>query len=168
MFEVNEYVFYGSEGICRIDDIVSSPFSDVKTDAKYYVLHSTHGGNSTAYVPLEGAGNLLRPVMTKNDIDMLMSKVAGITLFEECNLKQLKEKYSTALRSGDPCEWVRVIRTVTNRIVNGRDGGKKVSDAERSFSDNAKKFLYKEIATVLGIDENGVPEYIEKCCGETL
>ncbi|MBQ8207903.1 MAG: CarD family transcriptional regulator [Clostridia bacterium] len=160
MFEVNEYVFYGSEGICRIDDIVSSPFSDVKIDVKYYVLHSAHGGNSTAYVPVDGASALIRPVMSKGDIAALISKMNELPLFEECNLKQLKEKYSIAIRSGDPSEWVRIIKTVYDRTLNGRDGGKKVSDAERAYADNAKKYLYKEISTVLGIPTEDVERYI--------
>lgn len=160
MFEVNEYVFYGSEGICRIDDIVSSPFSDVKTDTKYYVLHSTHGGNSTAFVPVDGTGVLIRPIMSKGDIDSLLLKIDSLPLFEECNLKLLKEKYSLALRSGEPAEWVRVIKTVYDRTLNGREGGKKVSDAEREYAENAKKFLYKEMSTVLGIPVENVEKYI--------
>ena len=160
MFEINEYVFYGSEGICKIDDIVSSPFSDVKNDSKYYVLHSTHGGKSTAFVPLDGAERLIRSVMTKNDISLLISSMERIELFEECNLKQLKEKYQLAIRSGVPTEWVRVIKTVCDRVINGRDGGKKVSDAEKALADNAKKFLYKEISIVLGIPEESVEDYI--------
>lgn len=160
MFEVNEYVFYGSEGICRIDDIVSSPFSDVKTDMKYYVLHSTHGGNSTAFVPVEGAASLIRPVMSKGDISALMAKIDSLPLFEESNLKLLKEKYSVAIRSGDPGEWIRIIKTVYDRTINGRDGGKKVSDAEKAYAENAKKFLYKEMSTVLGIPTEDVERYI--------
>ncbi len=160
MFEVNEYVFYGSEGICRIDDIVDSPFSDVKTDVKYYVLHSTHGGNGTAYIPTEGASALLRPVMTKGDIEALLKDMASVPFFDECSLKLLKEKYGEAIRSGDPTAWIRVIKTVTDRTVNGRDGGKKVSDAEKSFSETAKRYLFKEIGIVLDISEEEVRKYI--------
>ncbi|MBR6603227.1 MAG: hypothetical protein IKK94_04345 [Clostridia bacterium] len=160
MFEVNEYVFYGSEGICKIDDIVSSPFSDVKSDTKYYVLHSLHGGNNTAYVPFDGASSLIRAVMTKADIDSLIAKIPSVELFEECPLKLLKEKYAISIRSGDPCEWVKVIKTVQNRTINGRDGGKKVSDAEKVYAENAKKFLYKEISIVLDIPCESVESYI--------
>ena len=162
MFEVNEYVFYGSEGICKIDDIVSSPFLDVNKDTKYYVLHSTHGGSNTAFVPVDSAANLIRRIMTKTDIDSLIAKMDGIQLFEETSLKLLKEKYNIAIRSGDPLEWVRVIKTVYDRTVNGREGGKKVSEAERAYADNAKKFLYKEISIVLGIPADNVENYINE------
>lgn len=161
MFEVNEYVFYGTEGICKIDDIVSSPFSDVKSDMKYYVLHSLHGGSNTAYVPFDGASSLIRAVMTKSEIDSLISKIPSIELFEECPLKLLKEKYAIAIRSGDPAEWVKVIKTVADRTINGRDGGKKVSDAEKVYAENAKRFLHKEISIVLGIPTEDVGKYIE-------
>lgn len=161
MFDIGQYVFYGSEGICKIDDIVSSPFSDVNKDIKYYVLHSTHGGNSTAYVPVDGAENLIRSAMSKNEISVLISKIPSIELFSETNLKLLKEQYSVALRSGDPMEWIRVIKTVSDRIINGRDGGKKVSEAEKSFADTAKKFLHKEISLAVNIPEDAVESYLE-------
>ncbi len=160
MFEVNEYVFYGSEGICKIDDIVSSPFSDVKSDMKYYVLHSLHGGNNTAYVPFDGASSLIRAVMTKAEIDLLIAKIPSIELFDECPLKLLKEKYAISIRSGDPCQWVKVIKTVHDRTVNGRDGGKKVSDAEKVYAENAKRFLHMELSIVLGIPCEDVENYI--------
>ena len=160
MFEVNEYVFYGSEGICKIDDIVSSPFSDVKSDMKYYVLHSLHGGSNTAYIPFDGASTLIRAVMTKAEIDSLIARIPSIELFEECPLKLLKEKYVLAIRSGDPFEWVRVIKTVYDRTINGRDGGKKVSDAEKALAENAKRFLHMEMSIVLGIPSEDVENYI--------
>ena len=168
MFEKSDYVFYASEGICRVDDVVSSPFTDIDPDAKYYVLHSTHGGSGTIFIPVERADTLIRAVMTKREISALISSIEGITLFEECPLKQLKEKYQIAIRSGVPSEWVRVIRTVDERSVNGRDGGKKVSDAERAIADNARKFLYKEISVVLNIPEEEAERYIAESSGVTV
>jgi len=160
MFEIGNYVFYGSEGVCRIDDIVSSPFSDAPDGVKYYVLHSAHGGGSTAYIPLDRAESLIRPLMSESDIALLMSKINGVILFEEINLKFLKEEYNVAIKSGNPLEWVRVIKTVEARTINGRENGKKVSDAERAYAENARRFLYKEMSIVLCIPEDKVEEYI--------
>ena len=160
MFDIKDYVFYSSEGICQIDDIVSSPFSDVKTDVKYYVLHSTHGGNNTAYVPVDRAESLVRRLMTKSETDALLDKIDGLQVFKEENLKLLKNTYIEAIRSGNPLEWVRVIKTVYGRTVNGRENGKKVSDAERALSESAERFLYKEISIILGISETEAGKYV--------
>lgn len=160
MFEINDFVFYGSEGVCRIDDIVSSPFSDVKTEGKYFVLHSLHGKTGTMFVPVAASDRLMRRIMSKSELGKLLSRMDSLPLIVESNLKQLKEKYSEAMRSGKPDEWVRVIKTVYDRTVNGRSNGRKVSDAERAFSENAKKYLYMEISTVLGIPEESVEKYI--------
>lgn len=162
MFDIKDYVFYSSEGICQIDDIVSSPFSDVKTDVKYYVLHSAHGGSNTAFVPVDRADSLIRRLVTKDEVETLVGKIDALSTFEEENLKQLKNKYTEAIRSGNPLEWIRVIKTVCYRTVNGRENGRKVSDAEKTFSDNAKKFLYKELSVVLGISEDGAEKYISE------
>lgn len=165
MFETGSYVFYGSEGVCRIDDIVDSPFSDAPNGVRYYVLHSAHGGGNTAYIPIDRAETLIRPLMSPSDVSELVSRISGISLFEEINLKLLKEKYNVAIKSGDPLEWVRVINTVKDRTLNGRENGKKVSDAERAYAENAKRFLYKEISIVLSIPEDKVEEYIADAVG---
>lgn len=160
MFEIKGYVFYGTEGICRVDDIVAAPFSGIDPNVKYYVLHSTHGGNNTSFVPVEGAESLMRRIMSEAELTTFIGKISSLTLFEEESLKQMKEKYNLALRSGDPLEWMRVIKTVNARMLDGREGGKKVSDAEVAISNNAKRYLYKEISIVLDIPEENVEKYI--------
>ena len=65
------------------------------------------------------------------------------------------------MRTGKPAEWVRVIKTVYDRVRNGRGNGRKVSDAEKAFSEDAKRYLYMEVSTVLGIPVESVSEYIQ-------
>lgn len=160
MFGKEEYVFYGSEGVCVIDDIVSSPFDDVKTDGEYYVLHSLHGSGGKMFIPVARAEALMRRLMSRAEIDSLIGDIDKLPLFSEDNLKALKDRYSEAMRTCRPAEWVRVIKTVYSRVLNGRGNGRKVSDAEKAFSENAKRYLYSEVSTVLGIPVESVADYI--------
>lgn len=160
MFGKNDYVFYGSEGVCRVEDIVTSPFSDVKTDGEYYVLRPVRETGGKMFVPTASAEGLMRHIMSREDVEALISQMDDLPLFREKDLKTLKERYSEAMRTCRPTEWVRVIRTVYDRVLNGRGNGKKVSDAEKAFSENAKKYLYMEISAVLGIPERDVEGYI--------
>ncbi len=161
MFGKEEYVFYGSEGVCVIDDIVSSPFDDVKTDEEYYVLHSLHGSGSKLFIPVARAEALMRRLMSRAEIDSLIGSIDNLPLFSENSLKALKDRYGEAMRTGKPAEWVRVIKTVYDRVRNGRGNGRKVSDAEKAFSEDAKRYLYMEVSTVLGIPVESVSEYIQ-------
>lgn len=168
MFEPKDFVFYGAEGVCQIDDIVTSPFTDMDTVDKYFVLHSMHNKKTgTMFIPVSKADSLMRKLMSKAEIGKLMREIKTLPLINADNLKRLKERYSEAMRSGRPDEWVRVIKTVYERTLNGRENGRKVSDAERSFSDSAKLFLYKEMSMVLGIPEESVENYINNQIGES-
>ena len=49
-YPINDTVFYGSEGVCRIVDIVKRRFQGQTEE--YYVLQPVYNENSTIYVPI--------------------------------------------------------------------------------------------------------------------
>lgn len=56
MYDIGDYVVYGHNGICRVEDITNPGFSGVDKDKKYYVLQplntkeSSICGGKTGYV----------------------------------------------------------------------------------------------------------------------
>ena len=69
-----EYVVYGTNGICLVEDIKMMRFAlDAEKDP-YCILKPASNGSSTIYVPLnnEKLMGKLRPIMTKEEIDSLL------------------------------------------------------------------------------------------------
>ena len=51
LFVIDEYVYYASEGVCRVADICLSPLKGMPADRLYYVLHPMRNNGGVLYVP---------------------------------------------------------------------------------------------------------------------
>lgn len=166
MFQTDEYVFYGSGGICRITDIKTAPLENMPADRQYYVMQSIHDSNGVMYIPVDSEQVFLRRLLNRDEARALLDQIPGVGVIEESNAKILRNKYTEAMRTHEPLEWVRVIKTVYRRSGEKMARAQRLSETERSFAENAKRFLYTELALALdlqGVDmEKYITEHIRK------
>ena len=59
-----------------------------------------------------------------------------------------------------PKEWIRIIKTVYKRTNADSLRPVRISDTERSFGENAKRYLYAELALAFGIEPVDVEAFI--------
>ena len=149
MFEVNDYVFYGSGGVCRVVDIKTAPLENMPKDREYYILRSMHDASGVAYIPIDSDGVFLRPLITREDAEDLLARCEQIECIDEPVAKQLRERYIEAMRTHRPEEWVRVIKTVNRRLRAPRPAARRISETERSLAENARRYLYTELSLVM-------------------
>ena len=168
MFQVNDYVYYASGGVCKVADICYAPLSGMPQDKQYYVLHSLHDVNGVMYVPVNSETVFLRALLTREEAEKLMRQIPTISAIDEPNAKLLRGKYTEAMRRHDPTEWVRVIKTVYGRIQHLAEHSKtqRISDTERAFAEDAKRYLYTELSLILDVPvrdmELYIKDYVEK------
>ena len=160
MFELNDYVFYGSGGVCKIVDIQAAPLEGMPKDKLYYILHSLHDKSSVMYIPVDSECVFLRRLVSREDAEALLETIPSVSVIEEPNAKLLREKYNFAMKEHMPLEWVRVIKTVYSRMNDPKMPSRKISETERSFADNAKKYLYTELSLVLETDAKQIEESV--------
>ncbi len=160
MFSTNDYVFYGSGGVCKIVDVQIAPLSGMPKDRQYYILHSVHDQNSVMYIPVDCEGVFLRRLMTHDEAETLVKQIPSIDTIRETNAKLLRDKYNELMKKHSPEEWVRVIKTVYHRMNEPRQTPRRISETERSYVDAAKKYLYTELSLVLDIPFTNVEQYI--------
>lgn len=161
MYQINDYVFYETGGICRIADIQYAPLQGMPADRQYYVMQSVHDANGVMYVPVDSDCVFIRRLLNRQEAEELLSAISSIEMIEEPNAKLLRAKYVEAMRTHAPLEWIRVIKTVHARIAalpNSRSA--RLSETERSFLENAKRYLYTELALALGKDTKDMENYI--------
>ena len=153
MFQIGDHVYYASGGVCYVADVCYAPLSGMKKDKQYYVLRSMHDGNSVMYVPVQSETVFLRALLAREAAESLLERIGEIEEIVEPNAKALKMKYIEAMRQHDPAEWVRVIKTVNGRIRKLAEHSKtqRISDTERSFAEDAKRYLYMELSLTLEV-----------------
>ncbi len=160
MFAINDYVFYESEGICKIDAILTSPLPGMPAEQQYYVVRSVHDENGLMYVPVDNDKIYLRPVLNRREAEQIMSQIPEAVPFEEENAKQLRNRFIEAMHTHEPMDWVRVIVTVRRRMNKKGKGSRRISETERSFYDSAKRYLLTELSMALDVTGNEVEEYL--------
>ena len=67
VYTLNEYVSYGTSGVCKIESLEQRSF-DGEHEESYYKLRPLDNSNSTFYVPIDRAAERLRPLLTKEQI----------------------------------------------------------------------------------------------------
>ena len=160
MFERDEYVFHESGGICRIADIQKAPLDNMPQDREYYVMKPVHDPNSVIYIPVDSDQIFLRRLMDKNEAEEILDRIPFVRTIEESNAKLLRARYVESMRTHDPVEWVRVIKTVYLRMTAQSTRSRSISETERSFAESAKRNLHTELALALNLPFGDMEDYI--------
>lgn len=151
MFKVNDYVFYGANGVCRVDDVCTEPFEGAPADVLYYVLHTLSEPKQIIFNPVSNEKVRMRYVMSLDEANAFFSLLPTLTPLEGSSAKQLRDAYIAAIKSGDPAEWGRIMRTYRARLRLAEAKLTRVTDAERSFYESARRLLAAEISLALAL-----------------
>lgn len=161
MFQKDTYVFYASGGICLVSDIQVAPLSGMPADRSYYILKSVHDPNGVMYVPTDSDKVFLRPLLTAHEAEELLTSLSSVPEIEREDAKQLRAAYAEAMGTHAPRAWVSVIKTVRRRISTDAARGRRLSETERSFAENSRRFLVSELSIALGCTVREAEERLE-------
>lgn len=160
MFSIGDYMIYGVNGVCLIEDICASPF-DKKDTRTFYMLKPLGAtAGSVIYTPTDNAQVPMRPLMSREDAEQLIDRMPVIPLLEIPMEKMRREIYRQAMHSCNPVEYVRLIKTVHERRAEMIRQHKRLSETDSDFEKNAKLSLYHELAVVLGVQYAEVEPYL--------
>lgn len=62
-------------------------------DRDFFLVHIHRDSNETTYVPVVGAENIIRPIMTPEEADALIEIMNGISLEYNKNTKQRRDLF---------------------------------------------------------------------------
>ena len=168
MFQKNDYVFYESEGVCLVSDVLRSPLAGMPADKDYYLLRPIHSKSGLLYVPVDSDRIYMRPIMKRAEAEQLVNDIPNLEEIREEDIKKLRATYVELLESHLPHNWVRIIKTVRARLCAALSNGKKLSDTERNLLESAKRFLHSELALALELPEDEVEGYILSRIGDPV
>ena len=160
MFSIGDYMVYGINGVCRVQDICASPF-DKKDTRTFYLLKPLGAGEgSVIYTPVDNVQVLMRPLMTKEQAAALIERMPGLEPLEVPMEKMRRDLYRQAMQSCDPEQYVRLIKTVYRRRMDMMQQHKRLSETDSDFERNAKLSLYHELSVVLEVKFAEVEQYL--------
>ena len=163
MFEKGDYVIYGNNGICRVQDITTLSISGIDKNREYYLLKPVYSSGSTVYTPVDTAETLLRPALSREEADSLIRSIPDIPLIPIADEKTLEKTYKEYMRSNSTRAWVQLIKTIYLRKEKRTMKGYKVTALDSRYFSLAESSLYGELAIALDKPREEVKSYIASC-----
>ena len=160
MFEVGEYIVYGINGICRVEDVCASPYDQTDPRVYYLLVPLNNPMSSTIYTPVDNERVPMRRLMTREEIEALIADMPTIDLLTVPVEKQRREIYRATIGTLAPHGYVQVIKTVHRRREELTAAHKHFPVTDLEYGRLAKHLLYSECAHVLGLSEENMEEYI--------
>ncbi len=162
MYNVNDTVLYGKQGVCVIKDIVRENFSGKPLD--YYYLKPAYNESTVIYVPVENKELVgkMKKVLSSDEINDLIKDVKKRKPIWYDNEKERKEKFNAIITGGDRKEILQLINALYINKQEREAMGKKMYAGDEKLMREAEKLIYEEFATVLNIKPDKVVDYIVK------
>lgn len=161
MYQVNDVVLYGVDGVCRITEIVNRPIRGGSME--FYVLKSCAHEKVTIYVPTsnEDLVGRMQHVLSADEIQQMMKVMPEEETVWIEDERDRKERYNEILSGDDRLEIYRVIKTLSHRQRELSGKNKKLHAADERLLRDAERRLYDEFAHVLKIE----PEQVRSMLG---
>ena len=160
MFQVNDVVVYGSQGVCKIVSIDKQRVDGVIKE--YFVLKPSNDKAATFYVPTwnEKAWGKMRRVMTKEDVNALIDAMPSKTPTWIADENDRKMTCRRILASGDQAAIISMVQALFVHKKEREAEGKRLHLSDEQFMKEAEQLLYNEWQYVLNVDKAGLMAYI--------
>ncbi len=125
MFQTNDIVLYGVNGVCKIINITAKDLCGKKMN--YYVLQEVYHTKSILFVPVDNTELTakMKRILSSEEIKEMIRSMPDEKTFWMPNESQRKEKYAEILKSGDRSAFIRMIKTLYHHREELQQKGKK-------------------------------------------
>ncbi len=161
MYEKGDYVVYGQNGICQVQDVTELQMPGTEKSRSYYVLIPKINESNTIYIPVDNDKLTIRKILTVEEAKQLRGEIAQLEPLEISTEKMRELAYKTAFRSCDCRLWARLVKTIYLRRQERQAQGRRMTSTDERYLHQAEECLYQELALVLELDKKELQECIE-------
>ena len=161
-FDIGEYVSYGINGMCNIEDIRPMQLSQSVEKMMYYILRPESNPKSTIFVPVNNQKlvSKMRELMTKDEINAMLVRMKDRTLEWEKDVRFRTESFHEILSNGVNQDLILMIRCLHRKRQELVQLGKKLPARDSNTLKTAERLAEEEFAHVLHIKCEEVSDYI--------
>ena len=160
MFEMGTMLVHPTYGVCEVVHIGKIDMKNVKDERLFYTLVPLYDAKSKLFIPTDSESLGLRPVMTKESALELVASLPAMEPIAVQNEKEREKVFKEMIRGGNCEDISRIIKTLYLRKKARLAAGKKAVSLDEKYLFMAREQLYGELAVSLGIEKNGVEDYI--------
>jgi CarD family transcriptional regulator len=166
MYKIGDLIIYGSEGVCRIEDIGIPEHSETEKDRQYYTIQSLYL-NERIFSPVDSVV-FMRPIISHNEAENLIRQMPDVEVqvYDNRNLNLLEEHYRHFMQTHKCCDLIYIIKSVYLKQKSAIETKKKLGQIDTRYLKRAEDMLYGEFAIALGIPKESVKDYILTSLGD--
>ena len=167
MFDMGAKLVHPTYGVCEVVHIGKINMKNVKDDRMYYTMVPLYDAKSKLFIPTDSENIGLRPIMTKENALALVARLKDMEPISVQNEKEREKVFKEMIHKGNCEDISRIIKTLYLRKKARLDSGKKAVSLDEKYLFMAREQLYGELAVSLGIEKNGVEDYIVQSIEKT-
>lgn len=151
MFQINDVIIYGTQGVCRIADMEEKAVGGVRK--KYFVLKPLCDNSATIFAPTDNAQVLkkMRRLLSEAEINRLIDSMPTEDTDWNSNQNERREQYKKVITGGDHLELIKMIKSIYAHKQMREAEGKRLHVADERFFKEAEQILYNEFQYVLNL-----------------
>ena len=156
MFNVNDIVVCGNNGICRIETIEKK--SIMNQAKQFYVMVPVVTHDATLKTKIMLATDTLKPMRylkTKEEVIADLAALSKSEYYDEKDYKKREKYYKEVINSIDVFSYPSILKTIYSDNVFS-------SSTDQLYIEVIKRICNEEIGYVLSIEDNEVERYISK------
>ena len=161
VFQVNDVIIYGAQGVCKITGAEEKTVSGKKRT--YFVLKPVNDKGATIFAPTDNEFVLkkMRRLLTKDEIHTLIDSMESENAIWVENENERKELYRSILARGDHLELIKMIKAIYAHKIEREAESKRLHMSDERFFKDAEQILYNEFQHVLNLkDRSELMTYI--------
>lgn len=161
MFDVGDFVVFGSDGVCRVEAVGNLDIDGVSRDKQYYTLAPVGKiGNGRIFAPVDGKRVTMRKVVNLDEANELINDINAIGCLKVLDEKKREERYKEVIQHCDLREVIQLIKEIYERKKVRDAAGKKLTAVDERYFAIAENCLYSELSLPLKMEKSELREYI--------
>ena len=149
MFQMNDVIVYGTQGVCEITGTEEKVISGKRKT--YFVLKPVGENGSTIFVPTDNEAVLgkIRRLLTKDQIHQLIDSMGTDDALWMDDENARRELYKSILAKGEHAELIKMIKAIYIHKKQREAEGKRLHMSDERFFKDAEQLLNNEFQYVL-------------------
>lgn len=156
MYKIGEFIIYGNDGVCEVENVGLLNMSGIDKDRYYYTLKPVN--KSGKIFTSVDTGVFMRLISTCEEVQQLIELIPSIKGVEcnEKNTRLLQPYYEKFIKTHDCIDLLALI----SGFYNKKTDGKKMGQIDEKYMRIAQGLIKDEFSAALGIPIEEVESYI--------
>ena len=163
MFNVGEFVVFGTDGVCMVENVGALEMEGVAKDKQYYTLTPVgKKGSNRIFAPVDGKRVVMRKVLTVEEARDFVESLDDIGRLKIPDERKREDTYKAVLQSCDHIKITELIKEMYARRSERAAMGKKLPSVDERYFTAAENSLYSELGLSLNMEKDEIRSFMEK------